>query len=350
MNKSTDLKFQACTSYSLDDLKGIIKKRIYRNYFPKFIIEEFRDSLKEHEMEEYTEHLYYYMILARQKFEKFPVQFNKSLTISKQQLKFQKELVLLLKELLTGGKLESTLINITEPKKIRSERLVNILHSSAITSLSKAIKDEGLNMYPLKKEEAIDAINSQTDIQWVKKWMESMGYIDPDYENFTLDRFDDYFSKLDLSPVLPELKEKLRDELISEYAYDHSQEADLDIKELDQILQRIKKTKSKRGRKEYTIDEKYLAHTLSALVRVERYLQNPDMKSIQKVNIENSDCRFIHDVMAFFGLIFDYRKTKKKKKPENTIRKKLNTFTDQATIEDTDEKLQILKSKLSLQQ
>ncbi len=205
-------------------------------------------------------------------------------------------------------------------------------------------------MYPLKKEEAIDAINSQTDVQWIKNWMESMGYIDPAYKNFTLGRFDAYFSKLDLSPALTELKEKLLNELISEYAYDHSTEADLDVKELDQILQKIKKTKSKRGRKEYTINEKYLAHTLSTLIRVERYFQNPDIKSIQKVGVTNTDCRFIHDVLVFFELIIDYRTAENKQNLEKTIRKKLNTFTDQAAIEDTDEKLRILKYEHSLLQ
>lgn len=342
-NKLTDEKFQACTSYSLDNLKKIVYRHTYLKYLKKFKIEDFRNRLKEHGMKDYTEHLYYYMILVSQKFEKFTKQFDKSLTISKQQLKFQKELVLVLKELLTGGKLESTLINIAKTQKIRNERLVNILHSSALSSLSEAIREEGLNVYPLKKEEAIDAINSQADLQWMKNWMESMGYIYPDYKNFTLDRFDDYFSKLDFSSILPELKEKLRNELISEYAYDHSTEADLDVKELDRILTRIEEVKSKRGPKESRINVKYVAHTLSALIRIERYLHSPGIGSIQKIGVTNPDCRFIHDVLVFFGLMIDYRTAKNKQNLEKTIRKKLNTFNDQATIEDTDEKLRILK-------
>ena len=170
-----------------------------------------------------------------------------------------------------------------------------------------------------------------------------MGYIYPDYKNFTLDRFDDYFSKLDFSSILPELKEKLRNELISEYAYDHSTEADLDVKELDRILTRIEEVKSKRGPKESRINVKYVAHTLSALIRIERYLHSPGIGSIQKIGVTNPDCRFIHDVLVFFGLMIDYRTAKNKQNLEKTIRKKLNTFNDQATIEDTDEKLRILK-------
>lgn len=350
MKDLTDEIFQACTSYSLDELKLMTSTVKYLKLKAKYKIEDIRKTLKDHGMEEYAVPLYHFMILVCKKIEKFPSRLEKELTVTKEDVDFKVELVRSLKELLEGANLESTIINLIKTITIKHKKLNDIMRSSAIKSLTKAIRKVGLNSYPLTNDEAIAAINSHTDVEWVKNWMESMGYIDPNYSSFTLDRFDDYFSKLDLSPVLPELKEKLRTELIDEYACDHPQEADINIEELNRILHRIRKLKSKRGPKEYKISEKYVAHTLSILIRVERYLQRTDIESIQNINITNDDCRFIHDVLAFFGLMIDYRTPKNEKNLPNTIRKMLITFTDHATIDDTDQKLRILKFRHAAQQ
>lgn len=339
----TDEIFQACTSYSLEELRLFASHRLYNKLLQKFSIKAFREMMIAHGMDEYTEPLFYYMIIVCKKIEKFPERLERELIVNKDDVDFKVELVRALKALLEGAILESTITNLIEPIPIKHKKVNDILRSSAIKSLSKAIRKIGLNSYPLTRDEAIAAINTHSDVEWVKNWMGSMGYIDPNYLNFTMDRFDDYFSKLDLSPVLPELKEKLRTELIDEYAYDHPQETDINIEELNKILDRLKNSNSKRGPKEVKINEKYVSHILSILIRADRYLQKTDIVSIQNINITNEDCRFIHDVLTFFGLMIDYRTPKKRDKLEKTIRRKLTTFTDRSTIDDTDEKLRILK-------
>lgn len=88
--------------------------------------------------------------------------------------------------------------------------------------------------------------------------MESIGYLDPDYESFTLTNFDKYFTKLGMSAALPDLKNKLFDALISEYASEHPNEEAISVQCLDRILNEIGEVLSKKGVKQYTIEEKGL--------------------------------------------------------------------------------------------
>ena len=128
-----------------------------------------------------------------------------------------------MKELFTGGSLEFTITNLEKPHIIRDPKIVRQLQAGVISNLEEAIRSTRMNFVTLSKEEVIRDINTHADVLWIKAWMESMGYLDPDYESFTLNDFDEYFTKLGMSAALPDLKNKLFDALI-EYASDHSYE------------------------------------------------------------------------------------------------------------------------------
>ncbi len=124
--------------------------------------------------------------------------------------------------------------------------------------------------------------------------------------------------------------------MIAEFAYDHSTETSLDIHELDRILLKIRKEKSKRGPKEKIANLKYLAFTLGTLKRLGRYLDDPQIIAMYDLSITNVDLRFVHDVMAFFNLIVDYSRSKKTMQSlEPTIRNMIADLNDPVTISDT---------------
>jgi len=209
--------------------------------------------------------------------------------------------------------------------------------------LKSEIRRLGLNQYSLSREKAKEAINNKSDVNWIKEWMVSIGYLDPDYQSFTLDKFDAYCEKRNISDRFG-AKKDLLENLIEEFAYDHSTEAPLDIPELDAILLKIRKEKSKRGPKETTSNLKYLAFTLSMLKRLDRYLDDPQIKTMHDFKITNEDIRFVAAVMAFFNLIVDNsRNSKTKQSLEPTVRNMINRLNDPLTITDTYKILEIFK-------
>jgi hypothetical protein len=344
MDKLTEEKFEAVTGYSMMEYIQFTSFKKYDRYKNKYKVEDFKQILTTPPLSEFAEPLYYYLILGSQRQDHFLTHNEQYNDNYRQDLSYKEELVVTLMDLLSGGNLRSTIPNLTKPHVIHNKKLLDLLQSAAISTLRNTINELGLNEYPLPKELAIEEINSHSDIGWVERWMELMGYIDPDLDSFTLEKFDDYFNKLAFSPALPGLKDRIREEMIEEYAYDHPQEADLDIEELNRILAKIKEVKSKRGRKEDTSILKHIAYSLSILLRLNRYLKDKSIEKIDEVDITNEDRRYIHDMMSFFNLIIDYREdVKRRKSLEKRIRKMIEDFNDLATIEDDKQKLQVFK-------
>lgn len=340
-----DNKFAACTSFSPEILQEIVSTDGYKKYRQKFKIEDFRKKLIPHKMGEFAEPLYNFMLIECKKNDKNQASIEKNKIITREHLEFQEEIVLSLIGLLSGGKLYFDKIYI--PKKdsieIKNPKLIKLLTESVFKSLKREIRRLGLNQYPLSREKAKEAINNKSDLNWIKEWMVSIGYLDTDYQSFTLDKFDAYCEKRNISDRFG-AKKDLLENLIEEFAYDHSTEAPLDIPELNTILLKIRKEKSKRGPKETTSNLKYLAFTLSSLKRLNAYLKDPKIESMNEIAIENEDLRFVHDVMAFFNMIVDHSGSSKTTQSlEPFIRKMINTLNDQLTIEDAYLRLQILK-------
>lgn len=343
-----DEKFLACTSLSLDELRHLVSSSCLNKYKQKYNFEEFQERLILYQMEEFSEPLYLYMTLQRQKHDPILKNQLRYFMATRQNLVFQEELVVSLKELLSGGKLNSAITNIPKPHTIKNRKVINVLLTSAINSLWNEIQKLGLNRFPIANEEAVEDINNHTDVEWIKDWMESSGYIDPDYESFTLEKFNNYIYNIIKSDIVGG-QSKMRDNLISEYASDHSEDVLPDLEGINRILLRIRQEKSKRGRKQETEILKFLAYTLSCLIRLDRYLENQKIDTINEVPITNEDCRFIHDVMAFFGLIIYTNHPKYLKNLEKRIRKMLKDLNDPVGMEDMYEKLKLLKVSLSNQ-
>lgn len=337
----TDEKFQAVTGYTLDELKLLTSPISYKVNKTKFRKEDFIKVIKGGPFEEFGEHLYYFMLMALRKCERFD---NNRLHIQRKDLLYRKELVLSLKELFMGGSVEFTITNLDKPHKIRDPKIVRLLQSGLISTLEEAIRSLRLNYVALSEEEVINDINNHADVLWIKAWMESMGYLDPHCESFTLNDFDEYFTKLGMSSALPDLKNKLFDALISEYASEHPNEEAISVQCLDRILNEIGEVLSKKGVKQYTIEEKRVAFLLSVILRQDTYLKDGLVGKITDIKIKNKDLRYIHDVMKYYEFIEDYRRASKiKKSLENKIRKMIEDYRESDDIEDVNEKLQALK-------
>lgn len=344
-----DEKFLACTSLPIDELAHTVSHDRFKKYKLKYNIKNFHEKLIPHQMEEFSEPLFLYMIFQLKIHEGNKNNLLGYFITRRQSLIFQEELVVSLKELLSGGKLDIVITNLPKPHIIKNKEVKDILFNSAIKSLFNEIEKLGLNSFPITHEEAVEAINNHTDVEWIRDWMESSGYIDPDYESFTLNNFNNYIHNIIKSDIVGG-QSKMRDNLISEYASDHPEEVLPDIEGIDRILLRIREEKSKKGRKQETEVLKFLAYTLSCLKRLDRYLEDQKFDTINEVPITNEDCRFIHDVMAFFGLIKDYTThTKYLKSLEKRIRKMLKDLNDPYGMEDMYEKLKLLKLSLNSQ-
>jgi len=84
------------------------------------------------------------MILACRKHENLLKNRNRSNNIYKQDLEYKQEIVVSMKELMSGGVLLSTITNIKKPHIIKNTKVQTLLRSSAIDSLSDAIRELGL--------------------------------------------------------------------------------------------------------------------------------------------------------------------------------------------------------------
>ena len=169
----TDEKFQAVTGYTLDELKLLTSPISYKVNKTKFRKEDFIKVIKGGPFEEFGEHLYYFMLIALRKCERFDNNRLQRLQIQRKELLYRKELVLSLKELFTGGILEFTITNLDKPHKIRDPKIVKLLQSGVISTLEEAIRSLRLNYVALSEEEVINDINNHADVLWIKTWMES---------------------------------------------------------------------------------------------------------------------------------------------------------------------------------
>jgi len=344
-----DEKFQACTSYSLDDLKLLTSSVINSKKKQKVDFVDFKSKLIGSPLEDYSEHLYYFMVLAQKRDIKRKMNNPDSIKYN-QNLGFKEQLVNAFKIIFLKDQVSSIKIKKSKTYTIENKNIIDIILSSAIFSVWDEIIFLELNKFSLSHKEAIEEINNQKDVDWIKDWMDSMGYVDPNYKDFSLGKFDNYYESLNMMPIIGGVKDKIQRNLISEYAYDHPHELPMELQTIDRILDRIKSEKPTAGRKEDTADLKFLAYELSVLLRVDRYLESENIETIDNIPFLKEDKKLIHDVMAFFGLIIDYRENEintKILKPR--INKMLGAVKDPVSIEDINEKLRILKLGLSSQ-
>jgi hypothetical protein len=353
MNKSIEHIFLALSSFDTKELKAYASHTKFKELRDKYKIEDFQKTLSNYKMDEYVEPLYNYMIVTFNKHMDYKRNEQSSADHKRQELIYQENLVNLLKIFQTKNSIKSIIIKCRksfhqEPVNVRDQDVLNSMTKSAVYTIWEKIKQLELNMFSLTNEEAIEAINNQLDIEWMKSWMESMGFIDPNYASFTLDKFEEFFKALGWKLVIPEACEKLKQEFISDYIYDHRYDLPLDLKTIEKILGSIQEKKSKRGRKEDTFSLKSIAYILNILIHSEQYLSNIDIEAIHDVKMSDDDHYFIHDVLVFFNFIETYRDIPKNEKIlKKRIRKILYDYKDPAGINDIDEKFRILKHDLS---
>jgi len=353
MRELIDLTFLALTSFDVDQLTEYASRSKFINTRNKFIFDDFKICLSKYNMVEYATPLYNYMIIALKRHFNYTITEPRSISQRRQELVNQEELVNLLKILCTENSIKSISIKCRKsfPQKslvISNGVLINSIARSAVDSIWEEVERLGLNMFSITKNEAIEQINNQKDVEWIKRWMEEMGFSDHEYTSFTLDKVDSILKSANWRPVIPNSSEKIKDVLIEEYIYDHKYSLPLDLATVEKILNAIKAEKSKRGRKEDTLVLKSIAYSLAVLIHSEAYLKNESIESINDIPISGNDHYFIHDVLVFFGLMETYKDSPKNEKIlKKRINKILHDNNDQSYIDDIDEKFRILKYDLA---
>jgi len=344
--------FWTLTSFEVEQLMKYSSLSKFKEIRNEHKFEDFRDRLREHKMDDYTEPLYNYMIIATKRNLDYKRQEPVSLSNRKDQLTYQEDLVNLLKILLSKNSIKAITIKCRksikqQPIQVNSDD-IKIIADSAVDPIWGKIEQMGLNWFPITREEAVEEINSHIDVEWTKSWMETMGYVDPNYASFTLDKFEDYWGALGWGQVIHNSHKQLREEFITEYIYDHQIELPLNLETIGRISDLIKEEKSKRGRKEDTFILKSTAYQLSVLKHAEQYLKNKTVASILDIPISDDDHYFIHDVLVFFDLLDTYRdKPDNEKILKKRIRKIILDYIDPAGIRDIDEKFQLLRHQTS---
>jgi|GEM_PF-1152702 hypothetical protein len=345
--------FLALTSYEVEELKKFASYKDFKDR-NNYKLEEFRECLNKYKMDEYTEPLYYYMILAKKRNLDYERQESISLSNRKDELTYQENLVNLIKILHSENSIKSITIKCRKSFKqhriqISNDYDIKIIANAAIFPIWEKIEQLELNRFSLTREEAVAAINYHSDVEWIKNWMVAIGYLDPNYTSFALEKFEDYYRALGWRQIIPNYHEQLREDFIDDYISDHKRELPLNPKTIERILDSIKEEKSKRGRKEDTFVLKSTAFKLSVLKHAEQYLRNIAVKSILDIPMFDDDHDFIHDVLVFFKLLRTYRDTPKNEKDlKKRIRKIIHDYYDPTGKRDIDEKFRILKHEIQI--
>ena len=345
--------FLALTSYEVEQLKEFASSSGYNGHRADCKLTEFRNCLNGYKMDGYIEPLYYFMILGKKRNEDYLKRNLESLSNTKDQLDYKENLVNLLKILLSGSAIKAIRIKCKEslnlsPIEVSRFEDIKIIADAAIDPIWGKIEQLGLNSFLMTRKEAVAEINNHTDVEWTKRWMEEMGYMDPEYASFTLGQFEDYYKALHWKQFDPKYHETLRGDFIELYIAEHPIELPLNLKTVERILQSIKQEKSIPGRKEDTYFLKSTTYLLGVLKHAEQYLKHETVASILDIPVSSDDHFFIHDVLVFFGLLNTYRD-----KPENErilkkrIRKIIHDYNDLNGLRDIDEKFRILRQYIS---
>ena len=354
MSKLIQDIFKALTSYDVELLCKYTSSSKFKEDRNKYIFEEFRNCLSKYKMDAYAEPLYNYMILAIKRNRDYVRQNPISLSNRKDQLAYHENLLNLLKILYSEDSILSMTFKCRKPYNQPPIQVIQgddikLIANAAIYPIWEKIEQLELNRFCLTREEAIEEINKHTDIEWMKNWMETIGYLDPNYASFTLERFEEYFRSLNWGQVIPEYSEILMEDFISEFISDHKRELPLNLKTLNKIVDSIKQEKSVRGRKEDTLVLKSTAYQLSVLKHAEQYLRNTAVESILDIQISGDDLFFVHDVLVFFKLLKTYRDSPENEKDlKPRFRKIINDYDDPAGKRDIDEKFRVLKHQISI--
>ena len=79
MNELISENFLACTSFSPEELHDIVSLDVYRKFKETFKKEDFREKLIPHDMVEYVEPLYDFMLIQCKKHDSNKVRLEKTI-------------------------------------------------------------------------------------------------------------------------------------------------------------------------------------------------------------------------------------------------------------------------------
>lgn len=311
LSKETKLKFCACFHLPIQVLTDV-PDSIYKrwklhdeiHYLDKGInISAFKRFLITNDMEEYSSLLMHLMNIQL-KMNKLPYkgEFEENQkAILNDYWNYKRDITASLIILLSNeeGNLSITFQNSKNSYIIDNDSIVE----SIIKGLLKEYKRRDLNIENLTVQEAEEAIKEKEDLEWIENWLMEKGQqVDP----FLYEGIDQFISN----------------EMITEYAEEHYITREVDLEYLKNNIKILEQnSKRKAGAKPKNNGIAILARGIANLKRIDKYISNQeDIESFEQMKISDSDCKFIHDCLLFFGLIDDYSMNKNSTTPAKYIR------------------------------
>ncbi|MHB9055775.1 MAG: hypothetical protein ACYC2P_06430 [Paludibacteraceae bacterium] len=199
----------------------------------------------------------------------------------------------------------------------------DLLIKSIIDTLKNEYVTRKLNEVNLTYEEAEMELLAAEDRYWVRDYMNRFSNIHYINEGGCF-----YYEEYELYVDEENIQEYITTDMIEDYADDHFTfvEVTLDLLKEKQI-----ELSSKLAKKVGAIPKNdniaELAESLSYLIRLNRFFEQNTCKDITEFPLSNQDCRLIHDVLVFFGLLSNQKeKSNTTTTPENYIKALINNY------------------------
>lgn len=193
----------------------------------------------------------------------------------------------------------------------------DFLLKSIIDALKNEYVTRKLNEVNINDEEAELELLASEDRYWVRDYMSRFPNIHYIHEGGCF-----YFEEYDIYTDEEDIQEYITTDMIEDYADEHYKFADITLDLLKEkqieLSSKLKKNVGAKAKNDNIAD---IAECLSYLIRLNRFFYQNSCNDITKFPLSNQDCRLIHDVLVFFGLISDQKeKTNTTTTPENYIK------------------------------
>jgi hypothetical protein len=299
MNQAnTQLKFAVC--FDKEEFSLNTENYLESYYIEKNIdVEAFKKIMYKFDMEEYTMILLYYFTVMSN-FKNINVLDNNSFVFNdnreaEQQLEIDLTKALLF--LYSDKSIDNTSITIN-----KSRSSITIQNNTVVKHLANEIflkyRSKGYNRINRTYEEAKKLMLA--DENWSKKVYHEVNI------------------GTEINPIIVQQE---NEEEISMFAHSFTKEVTLNKDNLKVRLKYITtKYHKKRGAKVKNSCLASLIENLTFLKRIDKYINQPEIKHVCDMPLTNNDCRFVYACLTFFMIIEDNSINRSKTLPENYIR------------------------------
>lgn len=329
-------KFHACTGVAKHILAKWLNEDLPLTLISGTDIQKAQKIIEQYKMQEYSKLLIRYMELkcGHLKFKDIKGKLDKVVKEQIELLRLKKEMINFLAIAFSSGKLSSIQINkATGRAQIKDSQLIK----GCVNVVTKEFIKREYNITNLTIPEAEKIFMENTDQEWFNSWMQEYDFYDEQGNPVDVKDFEEgkkYYSagfndQYDY--------QSLHDEMIHAYAVSHKIKRTLNSESIKQIRLELKEEeetlKNKVGSPEQNRAITLVAFAIADLSRIDKFISTPVIQDINKIIVSNQNGRFLHDIMACFGIIEDKSKIYPKSKTYRFTKKLLNNKLQSASFD-----------------